>query len=200
MTKPWQLAVIIGSVRDGRIGHSVARWFVNQVRDDPRWAVELDVIDLMDLRLPDDLSGGGDAGTFAERVDRADAVVVITPEYNRGYPGPLKTAIDTVVSQWSAKPVGFVAYGGVSGGLRAVEQLRPVFAELHAVTVQAVVTLPYAWDLLDPDETLNAPRAQSATATMLGQLTWWACALREARTSMPYGSHGQPVPAPESLA
>ena len=186
MTDTWSLAVVIGSVRAGRIGPAVARWFVDQVRDDPRWPVELDVIDLADLHLPGDLGGGSDADAFAERIDRADAVVVITPEYNRGCPGPLKTAIDTVVSGWRAKPVGFVAYGGVSGGLGAVEQLRPVFAELHAVTVQAVVALPHAWDSLTPDGTLDAPRAQSATTKMMSQLTWWACALRGARAAVPY--------------
>ena len=186
MTETWTLAVIVGSVREGRIGASVARWFVDQVDHDAGAGAHLDVIDLAALDLPDDLSGGGDTQDLAERIGRADAVVVITPEYNRGYPGPLKTAIDAVVSQWSAKPVGFVAYGGVSGGLRAVEHLRPVFAELHAVTVQAVVSLPYAWDCLDADGTLHASRAESAARTMLGQLAWWARALREARTAVPY--------------
>jgi len=61
---------------------------------------------------------------------RNDAFVVVTPEYNHGYPGPLKTAIDSVGREWHAKPVGFVCYGGLSGGLRAVEQLRIVFASV----------------------------------------------------------------------
>ena len=186
MTAPWTLAVIIGSVREGRIGHSVARWFVDQLQGDAPDGMRLDVIDLASLDLPEDLSGGGDTDALSERIERSDAVVIITPEYNRGYPGLLKNAIDAVTSPWAAKPIGFVAYGGVSGGLRAVEQLRPVFAELHAVTVQAVVALPYAWDSLDADGALRAPRAESAAATMLRQLQWWAHALRHARTASPY--------------
>ncbi len=186
MSGPWTLAVIVGSVRQGRIGAAVARWFVEQVPGDGAGGgARVDVIDLAALQIPDDLGGGGDTRELARRIARADAIVVVTPEYNRGYPGPLKSAIDAVVAEWGAKPVGFVAYGGVSGGLRAVEQLRPVFAELHAVTVQAVVTLPYAWDCLDAHDAVHAPRAERAAATMLGQLHWWAHALRDARGHTP---------------
>lgn len=87
----------------------------------------LDVIDLADTRVP--------SAELADRIGAADAFVVVTPEYNHSYPGPLH-AIDSVGEQWRAKPVGFVSYGGVSGGLRAVEPLRVVFAELHAVTIR----------------------------------------------------------------
>ena len=186
MTDSWTLAVIIASVREERLGPSIARWFVDHVRTADGSATPIDLIDLAALDLPDDLGGAGDTQDLIERIDRADGVVVVTPEYNRGYPGPLKTAIDTVVSPWRAKPVGFVAYGGVSGGLRAVEQLRPVFAELHAVTVQAVVALPQAWDSVDAAGVVHAPRAGAAATKMLHQLTWWARVLRHARKSTPY--------------
>lgn len=186
VAEPWTLAVIIGSVRDGRIGHGVAGWFIDQMHDGPYAHVQVDLIDLATLDLPHDLSGSVDSVAFGDRIERSDAVVIITPEYNRGYPGPLKNAIDTVTSPWKARPIGFVAYGGVSGGLRAVEQLRPVFAELHAVTVQAAVALPYAWDLVDAEGAVHAPRAESAAATMLDQLAWWARALHGARTASPY--------------
>ncbi len=173
-----EIAVIIASVRKDRVGPAVAHWFLQQT------SADIDVIDLAELDLPDDLGGGGDAGAFTERIERADAVVVITPEYNRGYPGALKTAIDTVISQWAAKPVGFVSYGGISGGLRSVEQLRVVFAELHMVTVQAAVSFPHVWDCLDEDGTLHpSPHAASAARTMLGQLEWWSTALRQARST-----------------
>ena len=183
MSAPWRLAVITASVRAGRRGDAVTRWFVDQLDEDLR--ADVDVIDLAHLRLPDDLGGGGDTAELRARIDRADALVVVTPEYNRGYPGALKTAIDTVTTEWHAKPVGFVAYGGVSGGLRAVEQLRPVLAALHAVPVQAVVSLPYVWESID-DGVVHAPRAESAAATLLSQLAWWATALREARGAAPY--------------
>jgi len=185
MNEMGQLAVIVASVRKDRVGPMVAHWFLSQVQ--ARTGAAVDVIDLADLDLPDDLGGGGDTEVFAKRIDRADAIVVVSPEYNRGYPGALKTAIDSVLPEWRAKPIGFVSYGGISGGLRAVEQLRLVFAELHAVTVQAAVSLPHVWDLFDEDGHLRQPdHPGSAAATLLRQLAWWARALREAKVQRPY--------------
>jgi NAD(P)H-dependent FMN reductase len=163
----------------------VADWFLSRARASCDAAI--DVIDLADLVLPDDLGGGGDTELFAERIERADAIVVVTPEYNRGYPGALKTAIDSVLPEWRAKPIGFVSYGGISGGLRSVEQLRLVFAELHVVTVQAAVSLPHVWDQFDEHKRLRQPeRAGSAADTLLRQLTWWSRTLRQAKDQQPY--------------
>jgi len=179
-----QLAVVIGSVRKDRVGPAVGRWLLTQIREygDP----PVDLIDLADLNLPRDLGGGGDAQVFTKRIERADAILIVTPEYNRGYPGPLKTAIDTAYEEWRAKPVGFVSYGGVSGGLRAVEQLRAVFGELHVVTMQEAVSLPFVWDQLDADGALRPGRTASAVRTLLRQLAWWAAALRRAKAHEPY--------------
>lgn len=185
MSEMGQLAVMIGSVRKDRMGPTVARWFLEQVRTGT--TTTIDVIDLADLDLPDDLGGGGDTTVFADRIDRADAIVVVTPEYNHGYPGALKTAIDSALPQWRAKPVGFVSYGGISGGLRSVEQLRLVFAELHMVTAQATVSLAHAWDQFDDHGHLRHPeRAASAADTLLRQLSWWSGVLRQARARQPY--------------
>ena len=184
MSEWLQLAVIVASVRKDRVGPTVARWFVEHVPAETD--ARVDLIDLAGLDLPDDLAGGGDAEAFSRRIDRADAVVVVTPEYNRGYPGRLKTAIDTALPEWRTKPVGFVSYGGVSGGLRAVEQLRGVFGELHTVTMQASVSLPHVWDQLDENGRLRPGRSTSAATTLLRQLTWWASALRQARATTPY--------------
>jgi NAD(P)H-dependent FMN reductase len=185
VSEPLRLAVITASVRRDRIGPVVTRWFLGEIPAHADAAV--DAIDLADLDLPADLGGGADAKAFTDRLAAADAVVIVTPEYNRGYPGPLKTAVDTAEREWHAKPVGFVSYGGISGGLRAVEQLRPVLAELHVVTVQASVSLSFAWDLVDERGHLRPPRgAASAAGTMLRQLTWWARTLRTAKALEPY--------------
>jgi NAD(P)H-dependent FMN reductase len=172
------LAVIVASVRPGRFGPTVAGWFAGQAALRPDVA-----LDLVDLAEP------ADAAEFGARIDRADAIVVVTPEYNHGYPGPLKTAIDSAGAEWHAKPIGFVSYGGMSGGLRAVEQLRAVFAELHAVTVRETVSFHGAWAAFGVGgEPLDANGPAAAAATLLDQLVWWASALREARLARPYGS------------
>ncbi len=177
--EPFQLTVIVGSVRDGRFAPVVADWFVGQAkqRDD----VKTDVIDLTDTPTP--------SADFASRIGAADAFVVITPEYNHSYPGPLKNAIDTLNTEWNAKPVGFVSYGGMSGGLRAVEPLRVVFAELHAVTIRETVSFHGVHGQFDEHSQPRDPDAVNAAATaLLDQLAWWAHALRSARATHPYGT------------
>ncbi|EEP70135.1 UrdO protein [Micromonospora sp. ATCC 39149] len=189
---PYRLAVIVGSVREGRFGPVVADWFCRQARqrDDL-------VVDLIDLaHVPAALGGaagavapGAEEVPFADRIGAADAVVVVTPEYNHSYPGPLKTAIDSVGAQWRAKPVGFVSYGGISGGLRAVEPLRAVFAELHTVTVRETVSFAMCHACFDPTgEPVDADSVNRAATALLDQLGWWAEALRTARAARPYGS------------
>ncbi|MEU8828661.1 NAD(P)H-dependent oxidoreductase [Streptomyces sp. NPDC048636] len=192
-TAPLRLAVVVGSTREGRFGPKVARWFTERAA--LRADMDVEVIDLADTPLPVHLthSPGPEESKALEavspRLDTADAYAVITPEYNHSYPAALKNAIDWHYSQWRAKPVGFVSYGGISGGLRAVEHLRPVFAEVHAVTVRDSVSFHQAWDLFGPDGRLTDPAAPDAAATtMLDQLAWWGRALRTARETSPYGS------------
>ncbi|MDD7968481.1 NADPH-dependent FMN reductase [Actinomycetospora lemnae] len=170
------LAVVIGSVREGRFGPVVAQWFAERARRRPAFSV--DVVDLLETGL--------DTG-FAERIDAADAVVIVTPEYNHSFPGPLKTAIDATGGEWRAKPVGFVAYGGLSGGLRAVEQLRPVLAELHAVGLRDTVSFHGAAGAFDAAGRPREDAADAAATVLLDALAWWAPTLRRARDEQAAG-------------
>ncbi|NUU25397.1 MAG: NAD(P)H-dependent oxidoreductase, partial [Streptomycetaceae bacterium] len=123
----------------------------------------------------------------AARLAAADAYLVVTPEYNHSFPASLKHAIDLFRDEWRAKAVGFVSYGGMGGGLRAVEQLRLVFAELHAVTVRDSISFHMAWERFGEDGTPVDPEGCAAAAKgMLAQLEWWARTLNEARTARPY--------------
>ncbi len=181
------LAIVVGSTREGRRGPAIAEWFRTVARQ--RLDMNLDVIDLGIARVPDMLTNSRppEVTALAGRLDRADAFVIVTPEYNHSFPAPLKTAIDWYSAEWQAKPVGFVSYGGISGGLRAVEQLRQVFAELHAVTIRNTVSLHGVWSRLAEDGTLiDSDGSEEAARAMLDQLAWWARALKEARRSHPY--------------
>ncbi|MET9212149.1 MULTISPECIES: NADPH-dependent FMN reductase [unclassified Nocardia] len=187
--RPLRVVVVIGSTREGRFGPTVADWFVRlaSLRD----TIEVDVVDTGRVELPSAFGATAEHPSVAEatgKLARADAFVVVTPEYNHSYPGTLKNLIDTHHTEWQAKPVGFVSYGGISGGLRAVEHLRPVFAELHAVTVRDSVALPHPWGRFDDAGALTDPdAAEAAAAVLLDQLIWWAEALRAARAVRPYG-------------
>ncbi|WP_329581578.1 NAD(P)H-dependent oxidoreductase [Kitasatospora sp. NBC_01250] len=190
---PLRVAVIIGSVREGRHGRAVADWFLGTAADQ---GLELDVIDLVDVPLPLAMPGWGGtvspeaAAALAEvspRLAAADAFVVVTPEYNHSFPAALKNLIDWHHAQWQAKPVGFVSYGGLGGGLRAVEQLRLIFAELHAMTVRDSVSLHGPWSGLTEEGTpRDTAVCEGAAEGMLGQLAWWGRALRTARADRTY--------------
>jgi NAD(P)H-dependent FMN reductase len=189
-TAPLRLTVIVGSTREGRFGPTVANWFVDEARQHPDLAI--DVLDVADAALPDRLTGYGqpappEVDAVRPRLANADAFVVVTPEYNHSYPALLKTLIDWHMQEWQAKPVAFVSYGGMSGGLRAVEHLRGVFAELHAVTVRDSISFHGAWARFGPDgRPLDAADCATAVKGMLDQLAWWATALRNARAARPY--------------
>ncbi|MCZ7435211.1 NAD(P)H-dependent oxidoreductase [Micromonospora sp. WMMC241] len=185
---PLTLAVLVGSVRRPRMGRMIADWFVDHAGR--RDGLRTDLVDLADVPLPlaDTPPGGNPASPIAGRLDSADAFVVVTPEYNHSFPAALKNAIDWHHREWVAKPVGFVSYGAGSGGIRAVEQLRLVFAELHATTTRSGVVLTAPWDRLDQQGRLVAdgPLERAADAT-LDELSWWGDALRAARERRPYG-------------
>lgn len=183
---PIRLVVIIGSVRTGRFGPTAARWYAGAVAD--RDDVTVDVIDLLEADLSPRLDGDR-SGPLRTRLHAADAVVVVTPEYNHSYPAGLKTAIDSFHAEWQAKPVGFVSYGGLSGGQRAVEHLRPVFIELHAAPVRDAVSFHRFWEQFDESGRLrDGTDAEAAAKVLTDQLVWWGRALRDARARRPYGS------------
>lgn len=101
----------------------MANWFLKQVEQHP---VKVDLIDLAKAGPPPVIraEAGPEVAQFAGRAAAAEAFTIVTCEYSHGYPASLKQAMDLLREEWFAKPVSFVSYGGVAGGLRAVEQLR----------------------------------------------------------------------------
>ncbi|ABF42973.1 NADPH-dependent FMN reductase [Candidatus Koribacter versatilis Ellin345] len=174
MTDTVRVALIYGSTRTGRLCDKVAGWAAKQIARTGNFAIE--TIDPAATPMNE----------IREGLAASDAIVVVTPEYNHGYPAPLKQLIDSFNTEWHAKPVAFVSYGGMSGGIRAVEQLRQVFVELHAMTVRDGVTFPNAWQQFETETPQDSARAERSMAVMLERLHWWAIALRIARTATPY--------------
>ncbi|MEU5758371.1 NAD(P)H-dependent oxidoreductase [Nocardia sp. NPDC047648] len=194
---PLKLAVIIGSVREGRFGPVVATWFSEQARR--HGGFEVDVIDLAEAHIPLELPAVPPAmdpnpqrpegmTDLTRRLAAADAFVIVTPDYNRSIPASLKAVIDWHFTQWDAKAIGFVGYSGASGGLLAIEHLRQIFNELNAHTVRHYVSFPRYYLLFDEEGRLREPEEPAAVATaMLNQLHWWASALAAARSLEPVG-------------
>ncbi|WP_329384614.1 NADPH-dependent FMN reductase [Streptomyces sp. NBC_01716] len=186
---PLRVAVIIGSTREGRLGDVIGRWFAELAgkRDE----LDVAVVDLAEFdfpaRYPDRATEP--MADFTAEVDRAEAFVVVTPEYNRSFPASLKQAVDYAYDEWRTKPVAFVSYGHGSGGLYAVEGLRTVFTELHTVTLRNAVSINLfdsgGDDVLEVDAATEERRDRDASV-LLDQLGWWGLGLREARAARPY--------------
>ncbi|WP_017615984.1 NADPH-dependent FMN reductase [Nocardiopsis salina] len=188
---PLRVAVIIGSTRKDRFGPVPARWITGRLRSRPD--LDTDLIDLAEYEMP--VLGGNDPDeplpepvkALGERLQQADAFVVVTPVYNRSYPASLKSVVDWFHEEWAAKPVGFVSYGGMTGGVQAVEHLRAVFAEFNTVSPREAVLFPNFWEVFDHDGRLVDTEAVAPAADVFtDQLLWWARALRRARAESPF--------------
>jgi NAD(P)H-dependent FMN reductase len=173
------LTIIIGSTRPGRAGAPIAHWFAARAND------------LADLGLPllDEPSHPRlrqythqHTKNWSAIADAADAFVIVTPEYNYGYPASVKNALDYLHQEWQHKPVGFVSYGGVAAGTRAVQQLKQVVTALRMLPVADSVNIPFHTQFLDQDGTLQASAVmEQAADAMLDELVRTEAALRPLR-------------------
>lgn len=177
MSKPI-LTIVIGSTRPGRVGPKFATWFRSLAIAHDGFDVEL--VDLAQLNLPflDEPSHPRlrqyvhqHTIDWSRTVERSDAFVFVTPEYNFGYSAALKNAIDYLSQEWADKAVGFVSYGGVAGGTRAVQQLKQVVTALKMIPVAESVNLPFFTQFIDDSGTVqpNDVMTRSADA-MLDEL------------------------------
>lgn len=187
MPKPI-LQVIVASTRPGRVGPVVADWFVRLAEQHEGFEVR--VSDLAELALPlmDEPHHPSQrryehqhTRTWSAIVDAADAFVFVMPEYNFTFTAPLKNAIDYLHAEWAYKPVGFVSYGGLSGGLRAVQSIKPVVTTLNMFPLPASVALPFVANsivegVLEPSEL-----AVGTAKQMLDELVRVGAALKPLR-------------------
>lgn len=184
-----QLHIIIGSTRPGRAGEPVATWFreIAERHD----AFDVTVVDLLEWQLPmlsepkhprlgeytQDLTR-----RWSETIAKADAYVIVTPEYNYGYTAPVKNALDHLYREWNYKAVGFVAYGGAAGGARAVQMLKEVVTTLKMTPVFEAVYISFVQKLIDADGTLRRDEAlDSAAGQLLDELARVGAALQGLR-------------------
>jgi NAD(P)H-dependent FMN reductase len=188
---PVSLAVILASVRPHRRGEAFAHWTRAVLAGKPGVTAEL--IDLRDWPLPafehpasavvaeKTYPEESQSRRWGQTIAAHDGFVIVTPEYNHGYPGQLKNAIDQIYQPWSYKPVAFVGYGGVSSGSRAVQQLRQVIVELRMIPVRDEVLLRLIGLAVDergwPTDDLYVKRLDGLAT----ELAWWARVAKDAR-------------------
>lgn len=188
MTNP-VLQIIIASTRPGRVGPSVASWIHERAIAHGGFDVEL--VDLAEVNLPMfDEPKHPRFGQYVHQhtkdwsatIKRADAFIFVVPEYNYGFNAAIKNAIDYLNAEWQHKPVGFVSYGGVAAGTRAVQMLKQVITTLKMVPMFDAVNIPFVQQFLDEDRRLQPNDIMETAATaMLDELVRWTASLRSLR-------------------
>jgi NAD(P)H-dependent FMN reductase len=173
-----RLLIVIASTRPGRVGLPVGRWFEAQAAK--HGAFEVEVADLAEIRLPflDEpqhprLRKYTQQHTrdWSARVEAADAIAFVMPEYNYGYTAPLKNAIDYLFHEWAYKPVGLVSYGGVAAGTRAQQLLKPVLVALRMSPAAESVAVPFVGRFVTPEGEFRPEESvERAAAAMLDEL------------------------------
>jgi NAD(P)H-dependent FMN reductase len=183
------LQIIIASTRPGRVGLPVAQWF--QERAVAHGGFDVELVDLAEVALPflDEPNHPRlrryehqHTKDWSAKVDAADAFAFVMPEYNYGFNAPLKNAIDFLNQEWRYKPVGFVSYGGVAAGTRAVQMAKQVVTTLKMTPLSEAVSIPFVRQFLDDEERLQANEVmEHAAVAMLDELVRVEAALRPLR-------------------
>lgn len=190
------LKIIIASTRPHRKGPAVAAWIKEICEQHEECSVEM--LDLAEINLPfldepkhprfkDYIHDHTKA--WSKTIDGADAIIVVTPEYNHGYPAPLKNALDFLYQEWNYKPVAFVSYGGVAGGTRSVQQLKQVVAAQKMIAVTEAVHIPFFTKHINDEKIFVGDDVLNKSAqTMLVELLKWANHLKLLRGQEMNGS------------
>ena len=184
-----KLHVVVCSTRPGRVGLAIGQWFAERARAHARFDVLL--VDLKEVGLPlyDEpnhprLKRYEQAHTkaWSALVGAGDAFVFVTPEYNYAPPPSLVNAIDYLFHEWGYKPAGFVSYGGVSGGTRAVQVTKQLLTTLKVMPIPEAVTIPMVAQHLDEGGAFKGGESfDKASGGMLDELHRWASALAPLR-------------------
>jgi len=183
------IQIILGSTREGRNGEKVAKWLASLAAGRTDFTSE--ILDVKEFNLPffDSAGSPGTTGVIApaaqkwsEAVAKGDGYIIVTAEYNHGYPAPLKNALDHLYKDWNDKPVAFVSYGGAAGGVRATEQLRQVVAELRMADIRESIVIPSVWAAFTPEgEPINKEALEPNLTKVFAELSKWADALKAMR-------------------
>ena len=188
----YNLKIIIASTRPGRKGRMVGDWFTALIKDYSEFNIE--VLDLKEINLPE-LDEPVPAKMrqyqhehtkrWSKTIAEADAFVIVACEYNHGFSGPLKNAIDYLFYEWNYKPAAFVSYGGLSGGIRSVQMLSEVLTSLKVVSLFEAVNIPFITKFIEHNERFVGNEIiEKSVHVMMNELLLWTRSLKEMRSSM----------------
>ena len=184
-TRPLAIPVILGTTRKGRMSHHAAGFVLGELRG--RKGVTTELLDIGELSLPvDDAGEGVKDKRFSAAMERADALVIVTPEYNHSFPGLLKHVLDSCLKEYIHKAAGIVGVSaGPFGGTRVIEHFQPVLRELGLVSIFWDINFGSVEKAFEPDGQLLDRAYVHRTAKFLSELIWMAKVLRYGREHVP---------------
>ncbi|MDD3072647.1 MAG: NAD(P)H-dependent oxidoreductase [Candidatus Pacebacteria bacterium] len=168
------IPVILGTGREGRRSEKAADFMLKKVLEK---GIESEIIDVKDygLRFTDGTGESSESKKFAERVKKSNALIIVSPEYNHGYPGELKIMMDMLYKEYAKKPIGFCGVSiGAFGGIRAVEQLRQVAIEFHMLPIRESVYFSNIGKLFDEKGNIKDETYHQKSEVFLSELMGYA--------------------------
>jgi len=182
--RPLSIPVILGTTRKGRMSAHAARFVFGQLQK--RGGVTSELIDIGDLNLPiDDAGEAVKDPRFSGAMERADAIIIVSPEYNHSFPGLLKHVLDSCLKEYIHKAAGIVGVSaGIFGGARTIEHFQPVLRELGLVSIFWDVNFGAVEKVFDSTGQLLDQAYVRRTDKFLNELIWMAKVLRYGRENI----------------
>ncbi|MEQ1762633.1 MAG: NADPH-dependent FMN reductase [Pyrinomonadaceae bacterium] len=185
------IPILLGTNRRDRESEHVAKWVFSKMLE--REDIEPQYFDARDFDLPHDHYGteiGGDFPEWRDAIIKADGLVIVTPEYNHGYPGVLKSVLDLLLKEYIHKAVAFVSVSaGPWGGTRVCEALLPVVRELGLAVTFTDLQFPSVGSKFDDEGNLLDPAYEKRVKGFLDELAWMSQTLRWGRENVPSKYH-----------
>jgi NAD(P)H-dependent FMN reductase len=179
ISKKIVINIIMGTTRQDRKSEKITLLFKKMA--DKRTDIITEILDLKEYNLPflndeifpykrekitDPL-----IQKWSDRISQADAYIIVVPEYNAGYPGVLKNALDILYKEWNNKPVGFIGYsGGSTGGSSAIAQLRTVANAFKMIPVSSEINIPHVWKAFDDNGNFINKNLEAELHVMINQI------------------------------
>ena len=181
------IPLLLGTNRKGSNSERVARWLLKEVRK--RDDIETQFFSVRDFKLPHDDYGQAIKDQFPEYRDaiiRCDGLIIVSPEYNHGYPGILKSVLDVLLKEYFHKVVGLVGVSaGAIGGARAIEALHQSMRELGLVTIFKDLNFIRAQNVFDEEGNLKDQAYLERLSSFLEEFVWMARTLKWGRENIP---------------
>ncbi len=177
------IPIILGSTRRGRQSPKAAKFVLNRMKNNGQ--IDSEILDLLEYNFPimeERLSKRDDPPPrlkeFGEKINRADAIVIVTPEYNNGYPGVLKNSLDYLLPEYKRKPIGIVTVSaGGFGGLNCLAQLRLVTLGMGAFPIPTSLPISRVQDTFEEDGTSKDPSYEKRADSFVAEVVWFAEAI-----------------------